>query len=88
MSKASGIISKLVYDQHQPIIEEKIFQQAWAVLQERFHHINLMSTSRNIYKATTKKLSDFKNVHEYTSHYQASFDKVSSLLIKTSSYMR
>ena len=45
-----------------------------------------MSTSRIIYEATTKKLSDFKNVHEYTSHYQASFDKVVSLLTDTSSY--
>lgn len=47
-----------------------------------------MSTSRIIYEATTKKLSDFKNVHEYTSHYQASFDKVASLLNDNSSYTR
>ena len=88
MSKAAGIISRLVADQHQPIIEGKTPQEAWAALEERFQHINPMSTSRLIHDATTKKLSDFKNVHEYTSHYQASFDKVSSLLTETSAYIR
>ena len=45
-----------------------------------------MSTFQLIYEATTKRLSDFKNIHEYTSHYQAAFDKVVSLLIETFSY--
>ena len=88
MSKAAKILSKIVSDQHQPIIEGKSPQEAWNTLQERFQHINPMSTSRIMYEATTKKLSDFKNVHEYTSHYQAAFDKVVSLLTKTSSYTR
>ena len=86
MSKAAGIISKLVADQHQPIIERKSPQEALNIFQERFQHINPMSTSRILYKATTKKLSDFKNVHEYTSRYQASFDKVVGLLTDTSPY--
>ena len=63
-------------------------EEAWNILQERFQHINPMSTSRIIYEATTKKLFDFKNVHECTSHYQASFDKVVGLLTDTSSYTR
>lgn len=46
-----------------------------------------MSTSRIIYDVTTKKLSDFNNMHKYISHYQASFDKIVNLLIKTSSYI-
>lgn len=88
MSKAAGIISKLVSDQHQPTIEGKSPQEAWNTLQERFQHINPMSTSRIIYEATTKKPSDFKNVHKYTSHHQAAFDKVVGLLTNTSSYTR
>lgn len=40
-----------------------------------------MSTSRLIYEVPTKKPSDFKNVHKYTSYYQVSFDKVLNLLI-------
>lgn len=45
-----------------------------------------MSTSWIIYNNTTKKLSNFKNVHDYTSHYQVPFDKVVSFLIEISSY--
>ena len=86
MSKAAGILSKIVFDQHQLIIEGKSPQEVWNTLQEQFQHINPMSTSRIIYKVTIKKLSDFKNVHEYTSHYQAAFNKVVSLLTETSSY--
>lgn len=86
MNKAAGILSKIISDQHQPIIEGKSSQKAWNILHERFQNINPISTSRIIYEATTKKLSDFKNVHKYTSHYQAAFDKVVSFLIKTSSY--
>lgn len=88
MSKAAGIISKLVSNQHQPIIEGNTPEETWTTLQKRFQHINPMSTSRIIHDNTTKKLSDFKNVHKYTSHYQASFDKVISLLMETSSYTR
>ena len=63
ISKAAGIISKLVANQHQPIIEAMSPQEAWNIFQERFQNINPMSTCRIIYEATTKKLSDFKNVH-------------------------
>lgn len=47
-----------------------------------------MSTSRIIYEATVKKLSEFKDVQEYTSSYQAAFDKVAGLLVETSPYSR
>lgn len=47
-----------------------------------------MSTSWIIYKATIKKLSDFKNVYKYISYYQVLFDKVAGLLTNKSSYIR
>lgn len=86
MSKSAGILSKLVSDQHQPIIEGKTPEEVWNTLQERFQRINPMSTSRLIHHATTKKLSDFKDVHESTSSYQAAFDKVVGLLTDTPHY--
>ena len=46
-----------------------------------------MSISRIIHKAITKKLFDFKNIHKYTSHYQASFDNITNLLNNNSSYI-
>lgn len=39
-----------------------------------------MSTSYLICKANTKKLGDFKDIHKYTSSYQAIFDKVIGFL--------
>ncbi len=69
MSKSISILSKLVADQHQLIIEGKTPEEAWNALQERFQHINPMSTSRLIHKATTKKLLDLKDVHDFTSSY-------------------
>lgn len=45
-----------------------------------------MNMFRIIDKAITKKLLDFKNIHEYTSHYQASFDKIASFLNDKFSY--
>lgn len=48
MSKSVGILSKLISDQHQPIIEGKTPEEAWNALQERFQYINPMSTSRLI----------------------------------------
>ena len=48
----------------------------------------MMRTSRIIYEATSQKLLEFKTVMEYTSSYQAAFDKVGSLLVDFSLYIR
>ena len=86
--KAGNILSKLISDALQPIIEDKTPQDAWNALQEKFQSIDVMSISRIIYKATSQKLSEFKNVTKYTSNYQAAFDKVGSLLADSSPYTR
>lgn len=75
MNKVVGIISKLIANQYQLIIKKKTPQESWAALQERFQYINLINIFWIIYKATTKKLSDFKNIYKYISYYQAFFDK-------------
>lgn len=86
LAKAIGILSKLVSDALQSMIENKTPQEAWNALQERFQHVDVMSTSRIIYEATSCKLSDFKSVTEYTISYQAAFDKIGSLLADSSPY--
>lgn len=45
-----------------------------------------MSTPQIIYKAIAKKLSYFKNMHEYTNYYQTSFNRIIGLLTNKSSY--
>ena len=57
ISKAGGILSKLISNALLPIIEDKTSQDAWNALQERFRYIDGMSTSRIMYEATSKKLS-------------------------------
>lgn len=74
ISKAGGIDSKLISNALQPIIEDKTPQDAWNALQEKFQYVDVMSTSRIMYEATSKKLSKFKGVKEL----QAAFDKVAS----------
>lgn len=88
LAKADNILSKLVSDALQPMIKNKTPQEAWNALQERFQHVDVMSTSRIIYEATTCKLSDFKNVIDYTGSYQATFNKITSLLADSSPYTR
>lgn len=88
VAKAGGILSKLISDALQPIIEDKTPQDAWTALQERFQHVDVMSTSRIMYEATLRKLLEFKSVAEYTSSYQAAFDKVALLLADSSPYTR
>lgn len=88
MGKAGGILSKLISDALQPIVKGKTPQEGWNALQERFQHIDVMSTSRIISEAISKKLSEFKDVQKYTSSYQAAFDKVAGLLVETSPYTR
>lgn len=41
-----------------------------------------------MFKATTGKLSEIKDVIEFSSNYQVAFDKVTSLIFKTSPYTR
>ncbi len=69
MSKSANILSKLVANQPQLIMKNKISEKAWNALQERFWHINLINTSYLIYEATTKKLLDFKDIHKFTNSY-------------------
>lgn len=80
INKAVGIFSKLVFNQHQPIIEGKTPEEVWSTSQQK------LSTSCLIHNATRNKLVDFKDIHEYTSSYQAVFDKVVGFLIDNSHY--
>ena len=52
----------------------------WTLLEDRFQHISPMSVTCTLAEALNTKLSDCKDVVEYTSRYQIAFDKIFSLL--------
>lgn len=52
----------------------------WNALEIRFQYILLIGVSYILYTAFAKKISDFKDVVEYTSSYQAAFNKITSFL--------
>lgn len=47
-----------------------------------------MSIYYFIYKATIKKLSNLKNIYNYTNHYQVAFGKIVNLITKTFFYIQ
>ena len=51
----------------------------WTILEDRFQHISLMSIVASLIDGCVQKLSEFKNVVDYTSSYQLTLDKVASL---------
>lgn len=80
MAKSKNIIHELVADAHHPILEGKTAQEMWNALEIRFQHISPVGVSHKLHTASAKKMSDFKDVVDYTSSYQAAFDKITSLL--------
>ncbi len=51
----------------------------WAILEARFHHISPMSVTRIFSDACAVKISDSKDILDYTNRYQVAFDKIISL---------
>lgn len=56
----------------------------WTILENRFQHISPMSIVAALTDGCVQKLSEFKNVVDYTSSYQLTLDKVASLTKKGS----
>ena len=79
IKKGEGIIRKLVAYKHHPILEGKTAKEMWEALKERFQHVSPISTPRKILETAKIKLSDCKDIHEYTSAYQAAYDHICSL---------
>lgn len=79
LSKSAGIIQELVDKNLHPLLNGKTAQEMWAILEARFHHISPMSVTRIFSDACGVKLSDCKDVIDYTSRYQVAFDRIISL---------
>lgn len=79
LTKSAGIIQELVNKNLHALLNGKTAQEMWAILEARFHHISPMSVTRIFSDACTVKLSDCKDIIDYTSRYQVAFDKIISL---------
>lgn len=79
LTKSAGIIKELVDKNLHPLLNGKIAQEKWAILEARFHHISPMSVTRIFSDSCAVKLSECKDIIDYTSRYQVAFDKITSL---------
>lgn len=72
-------IKELVDESLHPLLHEKTAQEMWTILADCFHHISPMRVTRIFADACNMKLSECKDVLDYASHYQVTFDKLASL---------
>ncbi len=67
--KSAGLIRELVDKTIHPLLNDKSAAQMWTFLENRFQHISPMSVTRIFSKAYNIKLSDCKDVMDYTDRY-------------------
>lgn len=83
LTKNVGLIKELVDKSLYPLLNDKSAAQIWTFLGNRFQHIFPMSVTKIFYKAYNIKLSDCKDVMDYTGCYQVAFDKIQSLITES-----
>ena len=76
LTKSAGLIKELGDKSFQSLLNNKNAAEMWTFLETRFQHILPMSVTRIFSEAYNVKLSDCKDVMDYTSRYQVAFDKI------------
>lgn len=80
LGKAISTIQDHVADSLHPLLEGKTAPEKWSILEGRFQHISPMSISSVFTDGCMRKSEEFENIVNYTSSYQATYDKVASLV--------
>lgn len=80
LTKSASLIKELVDKSIHPLLNNKSAAQIWTFLENRFQHMSFMSVTKIFSKACNIKLSDCKDVIDYTSCYQVAFNKIQSLI--------
>ncbi len=80
LTKSAGIIKELVDKSCYPLLDDKSFAEIWTILKDRFQHIFPMTVTRVFSNACNVKLSDYRNIIDYTSRYQIAYNKILSLI--------
>lgn len=84
LTKSADLIKELVDKSLHPLLNDKSAAEMWTFLENRFQHISPMSITRIFCEACNIKLSDCKDVMDYTGRYQVAFDKIQSLITEDS----
>lgn len=82
LTKTASLIKELVEKSLNLLLNNKTIAQMWTLLKNRLQHISFMSMTYIFANVFTTKLSDYKDLSEYSSWYQIVFDKIFSLLNK------
>ena len=80
LTKSAGLIIQLVDKSLHPLLNDKTAAEMWSILENRFQHISPMSVTRLFVDACNIKLSNCKDIIDYTSRYQTAFDNILSLI--------
>lgn len=87
LTKSVGLIKELADKSLHPLLNNKSSVEMWTILQDRFQHISPMTVTRVFSDACNVKLSDCRNIIDYTSRYQIAYDKILSLIGKNLSWI-
>ncbi len=87
LTKSAGIIKELVDKSLHPLLNDKSSAEMWTILKDRFQHISPMTVTRVFSDACNVKLSDCRNIIDYTSRYQIAYDKILSLIGENSTWI-
>ncbi len=87
LTKSVGIIKELVDKSLYPLLNNKSSAEMWTILKDRFQHISPMTVTRIFSDTCNMKLSDCKNIIDYTSCYQIAYDKILSLIGENSTWI-
>ena len=80
LTKSAGLIKELVNKNLHLFLNNKSAVEMWTFLENRFQYILPMSVTRFFCETCNVKLSDCKDVIDYTGRYQVAFDKIQSLI--------
>ncbi len=80
LTKSAGIIKELVDKSLHPLLDDKSSAKMWTILKDRFEYISPITITCIFSNACNVKLSDCRNIIDYTSHYQIAYDKILSLI--------
>ena len=80
LTKSADLIKKLIDKSLHSLLYNKTTAEMWTILKDRFYYISAISISRIFVDTCNVKLSECKDIINYTSRYQIAFDKLISLI--------